>query len=50
MPLPSVPVGRPAASVATPAGRAPPAAAEPAETRASEELINRLHKDDGGDV
>lgn len=34
--LPSVPVGRPAASVATPAGRAPPAAAAPAATQSNQ--------------
>lgn len=34
--LPSVPVGRPAASVATPAGRAPPAAAAPAATQSDQ--------------
>lgn len=34
--LPSVPVGRPAASVAIPAGRALPAAAAPAETQSSQ--------------
>lgn len=40
--LPSVPAGRPAASATTPAGRALPAAAAPAETQSNKELIRQL--------
>lgn len=47
--LPSVPVGRPAASVATPAGRAPPAAAAPAATQTNQNRDVRQLKNLLGD-